>query len=91
MHVNLKISLSEDYFSQVDREIDWDDNDSLKVPTKQADEVEKILATETAIFLMRRSTGFCGSLIDSMVSVRRELIKKYESDYEAYIEYNDFY
>lgn len=91
MHVNLKISLSEDYFSQVDREIDWDDNDSLKVPTKQADAVDKILATEVAIFLMRRSTGFCGSLIDNMVSVRRKLIKKYESEYEAYVEYNDFY
>ena len=91
MHVNLKVSTSEEYFSQVEREIDWEEDDASKVPTKQADEIGKILATEASIFLLRRATGFCGSLIDHMVSVRRGLIKKYEIDYETYIEYNDFY
>jgi len=91
MHVNLKVSTSEEYFSQVEREIDWEEDDTSKVPTKQADEIGKILATEVSIFLLRRATGFCGSLIDHMVSVRRGLIKKYEIDYEPYIEHNDFY
>ena len=91
MDVNLKVNTSEKYFSQVGKEIDWEEDDNLKVSTKQADEVEKILATEIAIFLMRRSTGFCDSLIESMFSVRRGLINKYESEYEAYVEYNDFY
>lgn len=91
MHVNLKVNTSEDYFSQVEREIDWEEDDTSKVPTKQADEIGKILATEVSIFVLRRSTGFCESLIDHMVSVRRELIKKYEIDYETYIEYNKFY
>jgi hypothetical protein len=91
MHVNLKVTTCEEYFSQVEREIDWEEDDNSKVPTKQADEIGKILATEVSIFLLRRATGFCGSLIDNMVSVRRELIKKYQTDYEAYVEYNDFY
>ena len=91
MYVNLKVSTSEEYFSQVEREIDWEEDNSSKVPTKQADEIGKILTTEVSIFLLRRATGFCGSLVDQMVSVRRGLIKKYESDYENYLEYNDFY
>jgi hypothetical protein len=91
MHVNLKVSTSGEYFSQQEREIDWEEDDNSKVPTKQADEIEKILATEVSIFLLRRATGFCGSVVDQMVSVRRQLIKKYENDYETYIEYNDFY
>jgi hypothetical protein len=91
MYVNFRVSTSEEYFSQIGREIDWEENDNSKVPTKQADEIGKILATEVSIFLLRRSTGFCGSVVDQMINVRRELIKKYENDYETYVEYNDFY
>jgi hypothetical protein len=91
MHVDLKVSTSGEYFSQVEREIDWEEDDSSKVPIKQADEIGKILATEVSIFLLRRSTGFCGSLIDHMRSVRNGLIKNYESEYDTYIKYNDFY
>lgn len=91
MHVNLKVSTSEEYFSQQEREIDWEENDNSKVSTKQANEIGKILSTEVSIFLLRRATGFCGSVVDQMVGVRRQLIKKYENDYETYVEYNDFY
>lgn len=91
MHVNLKVSISEEYFSQTEREIDWEENDSTKIPTKQADDLQKILATEASIYLLRRATGFCGSLIDNMVSIRRELINHYESNYETYVVYNDYY
>lgn len=91
MNVNLMVSTSGEYFSQVEREIDWDCNDNSKISIKQAEELQKILATEVSIFLLRRATGFCGSLVDSMVNIRRELIKKYENDYESYVSYNDFY
>ena len=87
MKVELKVSTSEEYFSQVERVIDWEDDSDWKVAT----EIDKILATEVSIFLLRRATGFCGSLIDKMVEIRRGLINKYESDYEPYQEYNDFY
>jgi len=91
MHVNFKVSTSEEYFSQQEREIDWEEDDTSKVPTKQANEIGKILATEVSIFLLRRATGFCESVVDQMVSLRRELIKKYDNNYETYVEYNDFY
>jgi len=91
MHVNLKVSTSGEYFLRQEREIDWEEDDASKVPAKQADRVGEILATEVSIFLLRRATGFCGSVVDQMGSVRRGLIKKYESEYGTYIEYNDFY
>lgn len=91
MYVNLKVSTCEEYFSQQEREIDWLGDDNLKVSTKQADEIGKILSTEVSIFLLRRATGFCESLIDQMVCVRRDLIEKYENNYETYVEYNDYY
>jgi len=91
MHVNLKVITCNDYFSQVGRKIYWNENDKSKVQVKQADEINKILATEVSIHLLRDATGICGSLIDTMVGIRRELIKKYETNYETYIEYNDFY
>lgn len=91
MNVNFKASTSEEYFSLTEREIDWDENDNSKISTKQADDIHKILSTEVSIFLMRSATGFCGSLIDSMVEIRRDLINNYEKIYEPYVEYNDFY
>ncbi len=91
MYVNLKVSTSGEYFSRQEMEIDWQEDDASKVPSKQADEVGEILATEVSIFLLRRATGFCGSVVDQMVSVRRGLIEKYETKYETYIEHNDFY
>lgn len=91
MHVDLKITTSEEYFAQTDREIDWDDNNENKISTDQAEELQKILATECSIYLLRRVTGLCGSLVDNMVTIRRELVNKYEQTHEKYIEYRDFY
>ena len=88
MQVNFNVSTCEEYFAQTGREIDWDDD----YQTQQADELQQILASEISIFFLRRATGICGSVIDSMIEVRRDLINKYESSYdEKYVEYNDFY
>ena len=78
-------------FSLIEREIDWEEDDETKIPIKQARVIDDILATEVSIYLLRRSTGFCGSLIDRMASIRDEFIQKYENNYETYIIYNDFY
>lgn len=91
MHVTLKVSTCEEYFSQTEREIDWEDNDATKISIKQANKLQKILATEVSIFLLRRATGFCESLIDDMATIRREFINQYENYYEVYVEYNDYY
>lgn len=91
MHIDLTVLTSEEYFSQTDRVIDWDEDNSSPISTKQADEIQKILATEASIFLLRRATGGDDILYENMVGIRRELITKYEKDYEKYVEYNDFY
>ena len=90
MHVNLKVNTSEDYFSQSKREVDWEEDDNTKISFEQANEIQKILTTEISVFLLHRAVAACGS-VDSMISIRRNLIEKYEETYEKYIEYNDFY
>lgn len=86
----MEVISSEDYFSRVELEIDWEEDGSQKVSVRQADLLDKILATEASIFLLRRTAGF-GGIYEIMVSIRRELIDKYEEEYEPYVEYNDFY
>lgn len=91
MHIDLNITTSEEYFNETNRQIDWDGNDNTKVSPKQADALQKILASEVSIHILRRVTGICGSLADDMVEVRRHLINEYEQTYEPYKEYRDFY
>ena len=93
MRVDFEVGTSEEYFQMVEKDIDWNeiDWDDSMVSIKQANEIAKILSTEASIFLLRNASNVCGSLVDSMVEIRRELINKYEVDYEPYIEYNDFY
>lgn len=91
MHIDLEITISEEYFNETNREIDWDGDDTTKIPYEQADSLQEILASEVSIYLLRRSTGVCGSLIDNMMKIRRNLINKYEEKYEPYREYRDFY
>jgi len=90
MHVTLQILHSEEYFQQMDREIDWDEtNDPKKVSLAQADLIFKILTCEASIFLLRRATGSDGGNVDIMVGVRRDFIKEYEKSYEPYNYYNE--
>lgn len=92
MYVNFRVVTMEDYFNQTEREIDLDEEgDETKVCYKQAKLIQKILATEASIYLLRRSTGLCGSLSDTMISIRSQYIKEYSEKYEKYITYNDFY
>jgi len=89
----IEISLVEDYFNKVNKEIDWEEmNYSDLIPMAQANLLQNILTTEVSIYLLRRNIGFCGSLVDDMVGIRRNFINQYEENFgEKYIEYNDFY
>lgn len=85
------ITTSEEYFNETERQVDWDDNDNTKVSTKQADDLQKILATEAAIYILHRTAGGVGHLVDVMVEIRRNYINIYEKNHEPYIEYNEYY
>lgn len=91
MQLDFKVTISEEYFSQVGKKIDWDENDKRKASIEQASLIQSILATEVSIFLLRRTAWVDWSLVDNMVGIRRNLIDQYENDYEPYVEYNDFY
>lgn len=91
MYVDLEVTTCGDYFKKVGKEIDWENNDSSKIPVDQANKVQEILATEVSIYLLRRTNGICGSLIDSMADIRSKLIEEHDELYEEYVTYNDFY
>jgi len=87
----LKISIPEQYFQESGQEIDWEGEDLDKVQVDQADEVGAILALEVSIHTLRRTPGYCGSLSDTLVALRRRLITEYEQIFDKYIEHQDFY
>lgn len=93
MYVDLPIMLAQDYFNEVNLEIDYEETgDENMISTEEADAIYEILSTEVSIYMLRRGYGFCGSLVDVMVGLRRKLIMEYEVKYEKkYTEYNDFY
>lgn len=91
LRLELSVYVAEEYFEHQGKEIDWDENDPTKVPLEQAELVSRILAMEVSIFLMRRAYNVCGSFIDTVAEMRREIKNDYEVRFEKYIEHNDYY
>jgi hypothetical protein len=89
MHVNLEMTQAEEYFGKTDRKIDWEEDGSGQISVAQADTLQRILTAEASIHILRRVTGLCGSLVDNMTEIRRDLINQYEM-YEPYVHYRDF-
>ena len=90
--IDLIITSATDYFNEVDKEIDWDgDSDNPnEISYEQADDITKIISTEFSLYLLRRTSGVCGSLVDSMDLIRQRLMMNYEETWqEEYIEYNN--
>lgn len=70
MHVdNWKVFCSEQYFDQIGKTIDWEDDGDEDISKKQAQAVDDILTLEASIFLLRRVTGLCGILTDNADSI----------------------
>lgn len=91
MNLNLIVASADEYFDKVGKKINYED-ELGEISETEANQVEEIIACEAAIFLMRRTAGGIGHMIDSMASIRRDLITAYEKSYNyKYIEYNDFW
>lgn len=91
MYIDLDITTPEEYFSESEREIDWEGEGTGGVPLAQAESIRAILAIEVAIYCLRGTSGVCGSVLDKLVEIRRGHITTYEQKYESYVEYRDFY
>lgn len=91
MHVDLRCVTVSEYSSEVDREIDWDNEnkESDMISYDESKAIQHILSTEVSIYLLRRSTGHCGSVIDDMCNIRQEFIMKYEKTFgREYVKIN---
>lgn len=51
--------------------------------------IQNILSMEVAIYLTRRTSGCCGTIIDNLRSIRNEFIKTYEDKWKrTFLDYN---
>jgi len=99
MHVDLKVTTVTEYANHLGLEIDYEEREpeywkkpanSETISAKEADALQCILSCEVSIYLLRRSTGHCGSVVDNMVEIRRFFINKYEEAFaKAYKDIND--
>lgn len=66
-----------------------DDVDFTDEQENEMEALQNILSMEVAIYLTRRTSGCCGSIIDNLRSLRRDFISKYEAEYKiSFIDYN---
>lgn len=95
MRNELTVKTADEYIFELgldpETDIDWDETGTKKIPYKQYQNLQRILACESSIFALRRLSHSCGSLADTMIEMRRALINRYEKNYCKYIEHNDFY
>lgn len=88
MVVDLKFTISEEYFKETGEKIDWEGK-GKGISVSEAEAIQKILTCEVSIFLLRRAYGIDGSLVDDMVSIRRDFINQYQNEFaKNYLDYN---
>jgi len=88
----LTLTTSTEYANRIGLEIDWDETGSLDmIQMDQEAYIQKILTLTASIYLLRRSNEVDGSNVDTMVTLRSELINEYEEVYGDYKEFNDYY
>ena len=83
MHVTLPHTEAVNYLDSIGKDVDWDDKGGDNVVSvEEHDMIQNILTCETSIYMLRRATGFCGSLVDNMVDIRRKFINEYEDKFD---------
>ena len=89
---DFKIYDGEEYFKQVDKKINFEENDNNEIDLSQYYHINKILSLEVAIWSVRDMSGGFGCQVDNLVEMRKSLIDAYEKRYnESYVEYNEYY
>lgn len=67
------------------------DKELTEIEQKEYDAIQNILSMEVAIFLTRRTSGCCGSIIDNIRQIRRNFIAEYQKEYGiSFIDYNSY-
>lgn len=87
---DMAVTTLHDYLVEVGHETD-DEGDFVDEKLYEKPEnnlIAQILATEVAIFMMRRTAYLCGSAIDAIRETRRDLITRHKELTGSF--YNDF-
>lgn len=88
---NMVVTTSSEYFQREGSFGDFDFNDGTYTPEQEAESeaIQNILSTDIAIYLTRRTSGICGSVVDNLRSIYNNFVNEYQEKFnKTYIDYN---
>lgn len=82
--MSFKTQVTEDYIRIKELpEVDWDETgDPELLSLEEYNLLDKIIACEFSVYLLRQVAGGIGATVDTMYGIRREFIKEYNSKFE---------
>jgi hypothetical protein len=87
MNIELIVTDGEEYANQLDLQIDWDETgEPNTISIEEYNALNKILACEMSVYVLRRTAGGVGFQVDTMTEIRRSYINEYEKTFNK--EYN---
>jgi len=87
MKLELIVTDGEEYANELGKEVDWDETGNPDmISYEEYDVLNKILACEMAIFVLRRTAGI-GFQVDTMTEIRRSYINEYEQTFNKKYSY----
>jgi hypothetical protein len=85
----LPVATAFEYMAKRGDDID-DETELTALQQREYNMLQNILSMDVSIYLTRRTSGLCGSVIDDLRDMRRVFISKYNSCYDRkYINYNE--
>jgi hypothetical protein len=88
---HLVVITSSDYFQREGSfgDFDWDDGSYTKEQEAESEAIQNILSIEVAIYLTRRTSGMCGSVVDNLRSICSDFINEYQEKFKKqFVDFN---
>jgi len=88
LNESLNVSTSYDYLKKMNGFFD-DEKEPSDIEHKEMEAIQNILSMDVAIYITRRTSGLCGSVIDNLRNLRVFFINQYNAEYKKhYVDYN---
>lgn len=88
---HLVVITSSDYFQREGSfgDFDWNEDTLTDQQEAECEAIQNILSTDVAIYLTRRTSGMCGSVVDNLRSICNNFINEYQEKFnKKYIDFN---
>jgi hypothetical protein len=88
---HMVVTTSYEYFQKEGSfgDFDWDDGTLSDDQESECEAIQNILSADIAIFLTRRTSGMCGSVVDNLRSIYNNFVNEYQEKFnKKYIDFN---